>query len=52
MIEISNEMKSYLFQRFIYNNANRYTHYYKEWIDNVTLDQLNYFILEKYRLNK
>ena len=29
-MEISNEMKSYLFQRFIRNNHNKYAHYYKE----------------------
>ena len=49
---ISNEMKGYLFQRFIRNNHNKYTHYYQEWIDNITEDQYNYFILEKQRLNR
>ena len=49
---ISIEMKSYLFQRFIRNNHNKYAHYYKEWIDNITEDQYNYFILEKQRLSK
>lgn len=51
-MEIFNEMKSYLFQRFIRNNHNKYAHYYKEWIDNITEDQYNYFILEKQRLSK
>lgn len=51
-MEILEEMKGYLFQRFIRNNHNKYTHYYKEWIDNITEDQYNYFILEKQRLNK
>ena len=51
-MEISNEIKGYLFQRFIRNNHNKYSHYYKEWIDNITEDQYNYFILEKQRLNK
>ena len=52
MIELSTDMKSYLFQRFLRNNANKYTHYYKEWMNNITQDQLNYFILEKQRLNQ
>ena len=52
MIELFIDMKSYLFQRFLRNNANKYTHYYKEWMDNITRDQLNYFILEKQRLNQ
>ena len=51
-MEISNEMKSYLFQRFIRNNHNKYAHYYKEQIDNITENQYNYFILEKQRLSK
>ena len=51
-MEISNEMKSYLFQRFIRNNHNKYTHYYKEWIDNITENQYIYFILKKQRLSK
>lgn len=52
MIELSLDMKSYLFQRFIRNNRKAYHRYYKEWMDNVTQDQLNYFILEKERLNQ
>ena len=52
MIELSTDMKSYLFQRFLRNNANKYTHYYKEWMNNITQYQLNYFILEKQRLNQ
>lgn len=52
MINISTDMKSYLTRRFLDNNTNHYGHYYKEWIDNITQDQLNYFILEKQRLNK
>lgn len=51
MIQLTKEMKSYLFQRFMRNNHNKYTHYYQEWIDNVTQDQVNYFKLEKQRLN-
>ena len=51
MIQLSNEMKSYLFQRFMRNNHNKYTHYYKEWMDNITQDQLDYFKLEKERLS-
>lgn len=51
MIELTKEMKSYLFQRFMRNNHSKYTHYYQEWIDNVTQDQVNYFKLEKKRLN-
>lgn len=51
MIQLTKEMKSYLFQRFMRNNHSKYTHYYQEWIDNVTQDQVNYFKLEKQRLN-
>ncbi len=50
MNELSKEMKSYLFQRFMRNNHSKYLHYYQEWIDNVTDTQLQYFILEKERL--
>ena len=51
-MELDKEIKSYLFQRFMRNNHNKYTHYYQEWIDNLTQDQVNYFKLEKQRLNQ
>ena len=52
MVQLNNEMKSYLFQRFMRNNHNKYTHYYKDWMDNITEDQYNYFVLENQRLNQ
>ena len=38
-------------RRFIRNNHNKYTKYAKEWVDNLTHDQIAYFILEKERIN-
>ena len=42
----------YLSERFIRCNHNKYKHLYQEWIDNLTYDQLCYFILEKERVEK
>lgn len=44
-------IKAYLTQRFLKNNHNKYYKYCNKWIQNVTIDQLNYFIEEKKRLN-
>lgn len=44
-------MNDYLMRRFIKNNHNKYIKYAKEWIDNLTHDQIAYFVLEKERIN-
>ena len=44
-------MKEYLIQRFLRNNHNKYHKYCKEWVENVTPEQIQYFIEEKKRLN-
>lgn len=38
-------------RRFLFNNHNKYRKYAKEWVDNLTHDQMAYFILEKERIN-
>ena len=43
-------MKEYLIQRFLRNNHNKYHKYCKEWAENVTPEQIQYFIEEKKRL--
>lgn len=48
---MNSTIKEYLIQRFIRHNHNKYRKYCNEWIDNVTEDQINYFIEEKRRLN-
>lgn len=48
---MNNIIKEYLTQRFLKNNHTKYYKYCNEWIDNVTKEQLNYFIKEKDRLN-
>lgn len=45
-------MKAYLTQRFLESNCPKYYKYVNDWINNITLDQLKYFIEEKRRLNK
>ena len=44
-------MKEYLINRFLKNNHNKYSKYVIEWLNNITEDQMAYFILEKERLN-
>lgn len=44
-------MNEYLVQRFLNNNHPKYHKYYKVWIDNITEDQMKYFIEERKRLN-
>jgi Zn-dependent membrane protease YugP len=44
-------MKDYLIQRFLKNNHNKYSKYVNEWINNLTADQIAYFILEKQRID-
>jgi len=44
-------MKDYLIRRFNRNNHNKYKKYADEWVDNLTHDQIAYFILEKERTN-
>ena len=43
-------VSEYLRFRFMRNNHNKYIKYMQEWIDNITKDQLSYFIKEKERL--
>lgn len=45
-------MTEYLIRRFIYNNHNKYIKYAKEWVENLTREQIAYFVLEKERLEK
>lgn len=44
-------MKDYLIRRFYINNHNKYKKYAEEWVNNLTDDQIAYFILEKERTN-
>lgn len=44
-------MKEYLSNRFIKNNHPKYYKYCNEWIENVTKEQMTYFIEEAKRLN-
>ena len=44
-------ISDYLVYRFIRNNHRKYHKYCREWVDNVTTQQLNYFIKEKQHLN-
>lgn len=44
------ELNEYLIFRFKHNNHNKYMKYMQEWINNITENQLNYFKLEKERL--
>ena len=48
---MNNIIREYLTQRFLRNNHTKYYKYCNDWVDNVTEDQLNYFIKEKDRLN-
>ena len=48
---MNNIIREYLTQRFLKNNHAKYYKYCNDWIDNVTEEQLNYFIKEKARLN-
>jgi len=45
-------MEEYLINRFLKNNHNKYHKYMKEWLSNLTADQIAYFILEKQRLDE
>lgn len=44
-------IREYLTQRFLKNNHTKYYKYCNDWINNVTEDQLDYFIKEKDRLS-
>jgi hypothetical protein len=48
---MNNIIKEYLTQRFLKNNHTKYHKYCNEWINNVTKEQVDYFIKEKDRLN-
>lgn len=43
-------MRDYLIQRFLRSNHKKYHKYVFEWIDNLTETQLQYFKLEKDRI--
>lgn len=43
-------IEEYLIQRFLKNNVRKYHKYCVEWINNLTENQVKYFILEKERL--
>ena len=45
-------MREYLIRRFMFNNHNKYRKYAEEWVNNITHEQIAYFILEKERLEK
>ena len=47
---MKDSIKGYLIQRFLKHNVLKKHKYCKEWVDNVTEDQIKYFILEKERL--
>lgn len=49
---LKENLHSYLVERFLRCNHNKYKHLYQEWVDHLTYDQLNYFILEKERIEK
>ena len=44
-------MGDYLRERFRRNNHTKYHKYCDEWINNITIDQLGYFIEEKRRID-
>lgn len=43
-------MGAYLSERFLRNNHPKYHKYCNEWINNITADQLRYFMEEKRRI--
>lgn len=45
-------LKEYLTKRFLYNNHRKYHKYLDEWINNLTQEQIWYFIQEKDRIIK
>lgn len=49
---LKENLHPYLVERFLRCNHNKYKHLYQEWIDHLTYNQLNYFILEKERIEK
>lgn len=48
---MTEEMYTYLQQRFYRNNHAKYRKYFEEWVQNVTETQLMYFEKEKYHLD-
>lgn len=44
-------LAEYLVYRFVRNNHNKYHKYCKEWIENLTTQQITYFEREKQNLN-
>ena len=48
---MNNIIREYLTQRFLKNNNTKYYKYVNEWIDNLIPSQIDYFIIEKKRLN-
>lgn len=49
---LKENLKSYLVERFLRCNHNKYKHLYQKWINHLTYDQLSYFVLEKERIEK
>jgi len=49
-MEMTDNMREYLRQRFNRNNHPKYHKYFEEWLNNVVDTQLMYFEKEKYRL--
>lgn len=44
-------MNAYLVHRFLRNNHPKYAKYCKQWVENVTKEQLDYFYIEARHLN-
>lgn len=49
---MTEEMYTYLRQRFYRSNHTKYRKYFEEWVNNVTDNQLRYFEVEKNRIVK
>lgn len=49
-MEMTDNMREYLRQRFYRNNHSKYRKYFEEWLNGVVGTQLMYFEKEKYRL--
>lgn len=47
---MTESMNKYLIWRFNVNNHSKYRKYCTEWIDNLTKNQIQYFIEERKRL--
>ena len=43
------QIKSYLQQRFKFDNLPKYQKYFDEWFENLTQEQIHFFCLDMYR---